>query len=102
MDFFVRDGDYVERPLRPDVVRLLHRKCNKADFRRVPPDRDASIFEVGQDSNGNYFTREPLAGHTSAREWSPAQGKAACNACWDGQNTENPVFDFDTREAGTE
>jgi len=103
MEYFTLDQSSKEEPSKyQGVVRLLHSTCEHVEFRRVPPDGDASIIEIGRDREGKYFTREPMAGNTDACHWSPAEGRAACNHCWKSQSTENEVFDLVSEEVTRE
>jgi len=78
------------------VTRLVHHKCRQRAFRKIPPDKDAGTYEIGQDSTGRLLVREPLAGNTTARDWAPGTGAMACQTCWDGQREDNDVVDLET------
>ena len=103
MEFFVPDpGDSPQLPL-DRVVRQLHSACGSNQFRRVPPDRDASELEVGLDEDGKtYFIREPMGGNTNVTRWSPAAGNVACKRCWRGERMDNEIFNFAMKKTETE
>jgi len=81
--FFVAEPGYIApQGQRLDVARLMHTQCAGVEFRRVPPDVDASTFEVGRGTGGVLYLRERLGGTSQAQAWRPADGTVACATCW--------------------